>query len=63
MEEIHVVAGSRLPVPHLENPRMTDNAPLRVSFLDEQTVQTSNTTFTTQISYTFDHWDGEGRAG
>jgi hypothetical protein len=38
---------------------MTDDTPLRVSFLEEQTVQTSNTTFNTQLSYTFDHWDGE----
>lgn len=38
---------------------MTDDTPLRVSFLDEQTVQSSNTTFNTQLSYTFDHWDGE----
>lgn len=27
---------------------------LRISFLDEQTVQTAHTVFTTQISYTFD---------
>ncbi|QKX60975.1 uncharacterized protein TRUGW13939_08121 [Talaromyces rugulosus] len=54
---VHTFANSRLPVPHLENPLLADDTPLRVSFLDEQTVQTSNTTFNTQLSYTFDHWD------
>jgi hypothetical protein len=29
-----------------------------VSFLDEQTVQTAHTVFTTQLAYTFDDWDG-----
>ncbi|KAH8702478.1 hypothetical protein BGW36DRAFT_372928 [Talaromyces proteolyticus] len=54
---VHTFANTRLPVPHLEYPRLSDDTPLRVSFLDEQTVQTANTTFTTQLSYTFDNWD------
>lgn len=53
------VSGTRLPIPHLEYPRLSEDTPHRVSFLDEQTVQTANTQFTTQLSYTFDHWDGE----
>ncbi|OQE90301.1 hypothetical protein PENNAL_c0012G02957 [Penicillium nalgiovense] len=34
-----------------------DDYPLRVSFMDQQTVQTGSTVFMTQLSYKFDHWD------
>uniref|UniRef100_A0A093V9E6 Uncharacterized protein n=2 Tax=Talaromyces marneffei PM1 TaxID=1077442 RepID=A0A093V9E6_TALMA len=54
---LHDFSGTRLPIPHLEYPRLSDDTPHRVSFLDEQTVQTANTSFSTQLSYTFDHWD------
>lgn len=48
------VHNTKLPVPHLEHPKLPHEPSLRVSFLDEQTVQTAHTVFTTQISYTFD---------
>lgn len=49
-----LVHNTKLPVPHLEHPKLPHEPSLRVSFLDEQTVQTAHTVFTTQISYTFD---------
>lgn len=55
-----LVHNTKLPVPHLEHPKLPDEPSLRVSFLDEQTVQTAHTVFTTQISYTFD--DERGRS-
>ncbi|OKL56141.1 hypothetical protein UA08_08744 [Talaromyces atroroseus] len=54
---VHDFTATRLPIPHLEYPRLSADTPHRVSFLDEQTVQTANTTFNTQLAYTFDHWD------
>lgn len=56
---IHIiVSNTKLPVPHLEHPKSGDDYPLRVSFMDQQTVQTGSTVFMTQLSYKFDHWDG-----
>lgn len=53
-----IVSNTKLPVPHLEHPKTGDDYPLRVSFMDQQTVQTGSTVFMTQLSYKFDHWDG-----
>ncbi|KAJ6152880.1 hypothetical protein N7497_007199 [Penicillium chrysogenum] len=50
-------SNTKLPVPHLEHPKTGDDYPLRVSFMDQQTVQTGSTVFMTQLSYKFDHWD------
>ncbi|KAJ5514395.1 hypothetical protein N7463_003947 [Penicillium fimorum] len=50
-------SNTKLPVPHLEHPKSGNDYPLRVSFMDQQTVQTANTIFMTQLSYKFDHWD------
>lgn len=55
---IHGFSNTKLPVPHLEHPKSGDDYPLRVSFMDQQTVQTASTVFMTQLSYRFDHWDG-----
>ncbi|KAJ6187461.1 hypothetical protein N7519_002369 [Penicillium mononematosum] len=54
---IHGFSNTKLPVPHLEHPKTGDDYPLRVSFMDQQTVQTGSTVFMTQLSYKFDHWD------
>ncbi|KAJ5185077.1 hypothetical protein N7491_007052 [Penicillium cf. griseofulvum] len=54
---IHTFSNTKLPVPHLEHPKAGDDYPLRVSFMDQQTIQTGNTIFMTQLSYKFDHWD------
>ena len=52
---IHTFPNARLPVPHIEQPIVSNKAPAYVvSFLDEQTVQTAGTIFTTQPHYTFD---------
>ncbi|RDW81567.1 uncharacterized protein DSM5745_05124 [Aspergillus mulundensis] len=57
---LHSFNTTRLPVPHLEHPKTSSEplspASLRVSFLDEQTVQTGATVFATQLSYTFEDW-------
>ncbi|KAL1962574.1 hypothetical protein VTN77DRAFT_9367 [Rasamsonia byssochlamydoides] len=54
---VHSFNNSKLPVPHLEQPRLSNETSYRVSFLEEQTVQTAQTVFTSQLSYTFDDWD------
>ncbi|KAL4786568.1 hypothetical protein BJX76DRAFT_320716 [Aspergillus varians] len=53
---LHSFNTTRLPVPHLEHPKIGSEPSLRISFLDEQTVQTGITVFATQISYTFEDW-------
>ncbi|KAL3472484.1 hypothetical protein BJX99DRAFT_235432 [Aspergillus californicus] len=53
---LHSFNTTRLPVPHLEHPKLPNEPSLRITFLDEQTVQTGNTVFATQISYTFEDW-------
>ncbi|BDD57899.1 hypothetical protein MAP00_003223 [Monascus purpureus] len=55
---IHTFNNIKLPVPHLEHPKLPNELPLRVSFLEEQTVQTAYTLFSTQLSYTFGGWQG-----
>ncbi|RMJ21240.1 hypothetical protein PHISP_07889 [Aspergillus sp. HF37] len=57
---VHVFHYTKLPVPHLEHPK--DSAsdcsyPLRVSFLQHQTVQAAHVVFVTQLSYNFENWD------
>ena len=52
------VHTTKLPVPHLEHPKLPNEPSLRISFLEEQTVQTAHTVFTTQISYAFEDWRG-----
>ncbi|KAH8428473.1 uncharacterized protein LDX57_006172 [Aspergillus melleus] len=54
-----IVHTTRLPVPHLEHPKLPNEASLRISFLEEQTVQTAHTVFMTQISYIFEDWNGK----
>jgi hypothetical protein len=55
---------TKLPVPHLEHPKDSASAsdsnsfPLRVSFLQHQTVQAAHVVFVTQLSYNFENWDG-----
>jgi hypothetical protein len=52
---IHTFPNTRLPVPHIEQPIVSNIAPAYVvSFLDEQTVQTAGTLFSAQPHYTFD---------
>ncbi|OJJ40841.1 hypothetical protein ASPWEDRAFT_145900 [Aspergillus wentii DTO 134E9] len=53
---LHTFHNTKLPVPHVEHPKLPDEPSLRISFLDEQTVQTAHTVFTTQLSYTFEDW-------
>lgn len=52
---IHTFPNTRLPIPHIEQPIVSNKAPAYVvSFLDEQTVQTAGTLFSAQPHYTFD---------
>ncbi|KAG2420918.1 hypothetical protein HFD88_000532 [Aspergillus terreus] len=53
---LHTFHTTKLPVPHLEHPKLPDEPSLRISFLEEQTVQTAHTVFMTQLSYTFEEW-------
>ncbi|KAF9882795.1 hypothetical protein FE257_005143 [Aspergillus nanangensis] len=53
---IHTFQTTKLPVPHLENPKLPNEPALRISFLEEQTVQTAHTVFVTQLSYAFEDW-------
>ena len=52
------VHNTKLPVPHLEHPKESSDYPLRVSFLEHQTVQTAHVVFMTQLSYKFENWEG-----
>ncbi|KAJ5225508.1 hypothetical protein N7468_006733 [Penicillium chermesinum] len=54
---IHAFHGTKLPVPHLEHPKDSAEYPLRVSFLENQTIQTSQVVFMTQLSYKFENWE------
>ncbi|KAJ5811910.1 hypothetical protein N7474_008211 [Penicillium riverlandense] len=54
---VHAFHNTKLPVPHLEHPKMPNEPPMRVSFLEQQTVQAAYTLFMTQLSYTFESWD------
>ncbi|KAJ5923447.1 hypothetical protein N7454_008692 [Penicillium verhagenii] len=54
---IHAFSNTKLPVPHLEHPKDTAEYPLRISFLEHQTVQTAQVIFMTQLSYKFENWE------
>jgi hypothetical protein len=55
---IHTFPNSRLPIPHLERPYASSQpASFRVSFLEEQTVQTAGTLFQAKPDYTFERWE------
>ncbi len=52
---IHTFPTSTLPIPHIEQPIISSQAPSYVvSFLEDQTVQTAHTLFAAQPHYTFD---------
>jgi hypothetical protein len=53
-----LVSNTKLPVPHLEHPKAGDDYPLRVSFMEQQTIQAAHTVFMTQLSYKFENWNG-----
>ncbi|RMZ88798.1 hypothetical protein DV736_g3970, partial [Chaetothyriales sp. CBS 134916] len=55
---IHTFPNTRLPIPHLERPYMpSQSSTFRVSFLEEQTVQTAGTLFQAKPDYTFERWE------
>ncbi|RMZ79495.1 hypothetical protein DV738_g3287, partial [Chaetothyriales sp. CBS 135597] len=55
---IHSFPNTRLPIPHLERPYVpTQSSTFRVSFLEEQTVQTVGTLFQAKPDYTFEKWE------
>ncbi|KAJ5090866.1 hypothetical protein N7532_009550 [Penicillium argentinense] len=54
---VHAFHNTKLPVPHLEHPKESSDYPLRVSFLEHQTVQTAHVVFMTKLSYKFDNWE------
>lgn len=49
--------NSRLPIPHLEQPYDARASAFRVSFLEEQTMQTGGNLFQTKPSLDFERWD------
>ncbi|KAL2012432.1 hypothetical protein VTN00DRAFT_5150 [Thermoascus crustaceus] len=53
---IHTFTPPRVPLPHLEHPKLSGDTSFRISFLEEQAVQTTQTAFSTQLSYTFEEW-------
>ncbi|KAJ5389726.1 uncharacterized protein N7496_000794 [Penicillium cataractarum] len=53
---VHAFHNTKLPVPHIEHPKDNEQYPLRISFLDQQTVQTAHVVFMTQLSYKFENW-------
>lgn len=55
---VRTVHNTKLPVPHIEHPKDNEHYPLRISFLDQQTVQTAHVVFMTQLSYKFENWQG-----
>jgi hypothetical protein len=60
--EQQTVPGTRIPIPHLEQPVTSSSSHIsRVSFLEEQTVQTASTLFQAQPHYTFHTWEGTSR--
>ena len=55
---IHAFPNSKLPIPHLEQPYVSrSSSTYRISFLEEQTVQTAGTLFQTKPAYTFEKWE------
>ncbi|KAF7713252.1 Uncharacterized protein PECH_003130 [Penicillium ucsense] len=53
---VHAFHNTKLPVPHIEHPKDDERFPLRISFLDQQTVQAAHVVFMTQLSYKFENW-------
>lgn len=51
---IHAFPRNKKPIPHLEKPATSRDKSLRVSFLEEQTVQVAQTIFNTQPQYNFE---------
>lgn len=51
---VHTFTNSRRPIPHLEQPATPTQRSLRISFLEDQTVQTAQTVFNTQPRYAFE---------
>lgn len=51
---VHTFVNTKRPIPHLEQPETSSQKSLRVSFLDEQSVQIAQTVFNTQPRYTFE---------
>ena len=57
---LHSFPGTKNPIPHLESPVTASAVHIsRVSFLEEQNVQTANTLFQAQPQYTFETWEGK----
>ncbi|KAJ9606095.1 hypothetical protein H2200_009056 [Cladophialophora chaetospira] len=55
---VHSFPGTKLPIPHLEQPVTSSSTHIsRISFLEEQNVQTAQTLFQAQPSYTFETWE------
>jgi hypothetical protein len=55
---IQAFPNSKLPIPHLERPFLASQpSSFRVSFLEEQTVQTAGTLFQAKPDYTFERWE------
>lgn len=51
---IHTFPFAKRPIPHLEQPATSTDKPLRVTFLEKQTVQVAQNIFETQPRYTFE---------
>lgn len=54
---VHAFHNTKLPVPHLEHPKEDSALPLRITFLEQQTIQAANVVFMTQLSYKFENWE------
>ncbi|KAJ4547855.1 hypothetical protein HRR76_000478 [Exophiala dermatitidis] len=55
---IHSFPSSKAPIPHLEEPVTSSSGHIpRVSFLEEQTVQTASNLFQAQPQYSFETWE------
>ena len=55
----HSFPGTKIPIPHLEQPVTSGTAHIsRISFLEEQNVQTAQTLFQAQPQYAFETWEG-----
>lgn len=52
---IHAFARNKRSIPHLEKPVTSKELSLRVSFLEEQTIQVAQTIFNTQPQYNFEN--------
>ncbi|KAJ5145258.1 hypothetical protein N7448_002650 [Penicillium atrosanguineum] len=54
---VHAFHNTKLPVPHLEHPKEDSDYPLRITFLEQQTIQAAHVVFMTQLSYKFENWE------